>query len=206
MGPIFGQTGPAVRTDVPYEFALGSRVLPAGTYTFSVTNVGLQVRSANGEALHANILTRLGGPADFLRDGSLVFDKTDGHRVLSEVWIPGSDGILVHSLPKGHKHDLLMFPVSQNLTDSGSAAFDRTCAKCHGPGGQGDERADKFFSVKLPRLNSPEVQAKSDAELRAIITTGSRAMAPVEVDEAGFRHRLPTQSVDAVIAYVRTLK
>jgi hypothetical protein len=31
-------------------------------------------------------------------------------------------------------------------------------------------------------------------------------MPPVEIDESGFRHRLPPQDVDAVIAYVRTLK
>ena len=71
IGPVFGQS---VRTQIPYEFALGSKVLPAGAYTFSVTGFGLEVRSAAGEAFHAPILTRLGGPAEFLRDGSLVFD------------------------------------------------------------------------------------------------------------------------------------
>jgi hypothetical protein len=50
------------------------------------------------------------------------------------------------------------------------------------------------------------VQGKSDAELKELITKGSGAMPPVEIDESGFRHRLPAQDVDAVIAYVRTLK
>jgi hypothetical protein len=42
--------------------------------------------------------------------------------------------------------------------------------------------------------------------LREQISQGSRLMPPVEIDESGFRHRLPPQDVDAVIAYVRTLK
>ena len=36
VGPAFGQTGQAVRAEIPYEFTFGSKVLPAGTYTFSV--------------------------------------------------------------------------------------------------------------------------------------------------------------------------
>jgi hypothetical protein len=70
----------------------------------------------------------------------------------------------------------------------------------------GDERADKFFNLPIPRLSSAPVQAKSDAELRELITKGSSQVPPVEIDEAGFRHHLPPQDVDAVISYVRTLK
>jgi mono/diheme cytochrome c family protein len=91
-----------------------------------------------------------------------------------------------------------------NLT--GKAAFDRTCRRCHGLDGAGEPRADKFFGTSIPRLNSADVQSKSDAELKEIITTGRRGMAPVEIDEAGFRHRLPPELVDTLIAYVRTLK
>jgi hypothetical protein len=50
------------------------------------------------------------------------------------------------------------------------------------------------------------VQGKSDADLKEVITKGSRKMDPVEIDESGFRHRLPPQSGDAVVAYLRTFK
>ena len=60
-------------------------------------------------------------------------------------------------------------------------------------GRKGDKNADKFFNVTIPRLNSAEVQSKSDAELKEIIIKGTRAMDPVEIDESGFRHRLPPQ-------------
>ena len=208
VGLAFGQTGQVVHVEIPYEFTCASKVLPAGTYTFSETPFGLQVQSAKGETFTAHILARLSGPTEFLRDGSLVFDKTGGGRILTEVWMPGTDGILLRSSPKNYSHELFMFSsgLNQNPNVSGRVAYERTCSKCHGPTGKGDKGADKFFNITIPRLSSAEVQSKSDAELREIITKGTSQMPPVEIDESGFRHRLPPQSVDAVITYVRTLK
>ena len=106
--PVFAQTGQLVRAEVPYEFTVASKTLPAGTYTFRVTDRGIQVQPANGEIIHAPIVTRLGGPTEFLQDGALVFDKTGSVRILSEVWMPGIDGVLLHSTPKDHKHEILL--------------------------------------------------------------------------------------------------
>jgi cytochrome c553 len=207
VGPTFGQKAPFVRAEIPYEFTVSSKVLPAGAYTFSVDDSGLRVQSASGDVIHALIIARLIGPSQFLREGSFVFDRTGGGRILSEVWIPGEDGMLVHSNPKSHSQEVFLFSaLSQTSSVSGRAAFNLTCARCHGPNGRGDERADKFFKTTIPRLSSAEVQGKSDAELREIITKGTSQMPPVEIDEAGFRHRLPQQDADAVITYVRTLK
>ena len=208
VGLAFGQQGQGMRTDIPYEFTVGSRVLPAGTYTFYVDNIGLRVEpTTTSGVFHAMIKARLGGPTELFRDGSLVFDTTGGGHILSEVWIPGADGMLLYSNPKTHNRVILLASnLSQTRTVSGKAAFNLTCARCHGQDGKGDERADKFFNTTIPRLNSAAVQSKSDAELREQITQGSRLMPPVEIDESGFRHRLPPQDVDAVIAYVRTLK
>jgi cytochrome c553 len=207
VAPAFGQTGQRMQVKIPYEFTLNSKVLPAGTYTFSVTDVELGVRSATGGVLHALIITRLSGPPQFFRDGALVFDRTAGGRILSEVWMPGTDGMLLHSNPKNHSRQILLVSgLSQTGSVSGRAAYNLTCGRCHGPDGKGDERADKFFNITIPRLSSAEVQGKSDAELREIITKGTSQMPPVEIDESGFRHRLPPQDLDAVIAYVRTLK
>ena len=207
VGSAFGQGGQVLQVKIPYEFTLGSKVLPAGTYTFSVDRFGLGVQSATSGVFHASIITRLSGPAEFLRDGALVFDKTGGGHILCEVWMPGADGILVHSNPKDHSREIILASgLDQTRKVSGKVAFNLTCGRCHGQDGNGDERADKFFKITIPRLSSAEVQGKSDAELREIITKGSRVMPPVEIDESGFRHRLPPQDVDAVIAYVRTLK
>jgi mono/diheme cytochrome c family protein len=206
VGPAFGQAQ-SMRSEIPYQFTFGSKVLPAGTYTFKVNGMGLTALSASNGQFTQNIITWISGPAQFLRDGSLVFDKTDAGPVLSEVWMPGTNGLLLHSIPKGHSRDVLLVSgLSQSGAVSGKTAFSMTCGRCHGQDGNGDERANKFFNTAIPKLTSPQVQAKSDAELRALITQGSQTMPPVEIDESGFRHRLPPQDVDAVIAYVRTLK
>jgi cytochrome c553 len=207
VGLAFGQAGQNMRADIPYEFTVGSKVLPAGVYTFSVSNSVVRVQSATGAVSPVLIISRLSGPTEFLKDGTLVFDKTGGGHILSEVWIPGTDGILVYGSPKNSSREILLVSfLNQNRKVSGKVAYDRTCGRCHGPEGKGDERADKFFKTTIPRLSSAEVQSKSDAELRDIISKGTSVMPPVEVEEAGFRHRLPLQDVDAVIAYVRTLK
>jgi cytochrome c553 len=206
VSPAFGQTG-NLRFEIPYQFNLGSKVLPAGTYTFSVNKFGLAVQSASGARFGENIITSITGPAELLRDGSLVFDKANGGHILSEVWMPGSDGVLLHSIPKNHERAVLMGSgLSPTSAVPGKMAFNLTCAKCHGQDGNGNLEADKFFNIAIPKLTSDEAQKKSDEELRNQIAQGNGKMPPVEVDEAGFRHRLPPQDVDAVIAYVRTLK
>jgi mono/diheme cytochrome c family protein len=197
-----------VRAAIPYEFTFASKVLPAGTYTLTVTKFGLQAQSASGEIYRANIVTRLGGPSALFQGGSLVFDKSGSVRILSEVWMAGADGILLHSTPKTHAHEVVLLSedFDEKASLSGKAAYNQTCIRCHGPNGKGDKSADKFFNTTIPRLNSAEVQSKSDADLKEIITKGSSKMPPVETDESGFRHRLPPQDLDAVVAYVRTLK
>jgi len=200
----------AVRFNVPYGFTVGSTVLPAGTYKFSVSPGSLStliVESDKGESAKANIISRISGPNNLYRGGYLIFDKADGGLILSEVWISGTDGELVHPVPNGHKKvGLSGSGLDENRSYSGKAAFNLTCARCHGDKGEGNPEADKFFGLKIPRLTSSEVQGKSDADLRQLIVQGSSAMPPVEIDESGFRHRLPPKDVDAVIAYIRTLK
>lgn len=200
-----------VQVDVPYPFTFASKQLPAGAYTFSFSAVRdmllVQSDTSHPVKLMSMIVTRLSGPAAFLQGGSLVFDKSGKGRILSEVWIPGQEGILLHSVPKHDARDVLSFSqLSLTANASGKTAFDLTCARCHGADGRGSAAADQFFKTTIPRLASDAVQRKSDAELRKIITQGTQVMPPVEVEESGYRHRLPPQDVNAVIAYVRSLK
>jgi cytochrome c5 len=204
----FGQPDSGMRFEIPYGFNVGSKAMPAGTYTFRLDESMLKVQSGTASAMAlSNVIARLNGPAELIRDGCLVFDKSDAGLTLSEVWIPGKDGLLVHAVAKGHNRVVLAgTTINPDRSYPGKAAYNLTCAKCHGEKGEGVPAAEKFFKVSIPRLNSADVQGKTDAELKDLIAQGSQAMPPVEVDEAGFRHRLPQQDVDAVIAYVRTLK
>jgi len=206
VGSAIAQTQ-AMRVAIPYNFTFGSKVLPAGIYTFSVSGHDVITQTASNERFSVNIITQVSGPGDFLEVGSLVFDTTGGGHVLSEVWIPGSDGQLLYDNRKVHKNDILLASyLDPARAISGKSAYNQTCGRCHGADGKGNERADKFFNITIPRLSSAMVQGKSDAELRDIINKGGQKMPPVEIDESGFRHRLPPQDVDAVIDYVRSLK
>lgn len=203
----FGQARTTARAKIPFEFSVAGKVLPPGMYTFSLPGdfTFLMVQGENGQSVRSSVVTRLGGPTEF-RDFSFVFDTGDGSHVLSEVWLPGSEGVLVHSTPKGHSHEMVVGAPPAGSALTGKAAFDRTCRRCHGPGGQGEPAADSFFKTKIPHLSDAYVQSKSDAELADIIANGKRAMDPVRIEDAGFRHLLPSDSVQAVVAYVRTLK
>ncbi len=205
---VFAQSRPALTGKIPFEFAVGGKMLPSGTYNFyTESDAGhwLTVSSAHG-TIKASVVTHLGDNPG-LRDATLVFDVAGGKRVLSEVWIPKQGGLLVHATPSGHSHETVIAVhsgLSQGL--SGREVFVKTCARCHGENGRGNEAADKFFQTTLPRLNSEYVQTKSNEELRDIITQGRRKMDPVRVGQATVQHLLPSESVDAVLAYVRTLK
>ena len=207
-GLAYGQMH-AMSFSVPYEFVVGSKVLPAGTYTFSTSRdlSSLKVESPAAGSAVENVITRISGPNDLYQGGYLIFDKAAKGLILSEVWISGTDGILLHTIPKGHERvGVSGTRLDMNRSYSGKTAYSLTCARCHGENGAGSPEADKFFGLKIPRLSSTEVQAMSDAQLKKQITQGDTLMPPVEVDESGFRHRLPPQDVDAVVAYLRTLK
>src|SRR5208283_3141415 len=78
-----GQAGAPVRFDVPYAFSVGSKVLPAGTYTFSISPdlSRLTVESTTGSA-RVSIITLINGPNELFRGGSLVFERKDGGLIL----------------------------------------------------------------------------------------------------------------------------
>ncbi len=80
----------------------------------------------------------------------------------------------------------------------GKTVFESKCQPCHGPAGEGKPAIAKMFKVEMHPLGSKEVQAKSDAELKKIITTGNGKMKAVS--------GLSDKQVGDVIAFVRTLK
>ena len=80
----------------------------------------------------------------------------------------------------------------------GKELYTSKCAPCHGPNGEGKAAIAKMFNVTLPPLASKEVQAKSDADLKKVITGGKGKMKPV----AG----ITDPQASDIVAYVRTLK
>jgi len=83
-------------------------------------------------------------------------------------------------------------------TPEGEAVFTAKCQPCHGAKGEGKAAIAKMYGVEMHHLSSREVQSKSDAELKQIVTAGKGKMKPV----AGLTDR----QVGDVVAHVRTLK
>jgi len=90
-----------------------------------------------------------------------------------------------------------MLPAFARATE-GKEVYDKACKSCHGATGQGNPGLAKMMKVEMKPLGSKEVQEKSDADLKKIVTEGTGKMKPVA--------SVTGKQVDDVIAFVRTLK
>lgn len=80
----------------------------------------------------------------------------------------------------------------------GKTVFVAKCQPCHGPNGEGKAAIAKMYQVEMPPFASKEVQAKTDADFKKIITGGQGKMKPVS--------GISDKQIEDVIAFVRTLK
>jgi len=202
-----GQTGKVLSANVPFAFEAGGKSLPAGDYqfTFQPTDQSLVISGGKAGETKLRIVSQLFG-ASLFKNAGLVFDTVESRHVLSEIWY-GEGGVLVNATPVEHSPQMVMAVVSGAAPKmSGKEVFARTCARCHGAQGEGKAEADMFFETEIPHLNSKAVKAKSDDELRDIISHGRSKMDPVRVGQATLQHNLYPESVDAVISFMRTLK
>jgi mono/diheme cytochrome c family protein len=89
-------------------------------------------------------------------------------------------------------------PASAAVAKEGAPVFTARCKNCHGADGAGNPAIAKMMNVTMKPLGSAEVQAKSDADLKTIIASGTGKMKPVS--------GLAAADTDNVVAYLRTLK
>jgi mono/diheme cytochrome c family protein len=92
---------------------------------------------------------------------------------------------------------LYVMPMTAADTAAGKDLFAKKCASCHGAAGEGKDAIAKMFKVEMKPLNSKEVQAKSDAEMKKTILEGSGKMNAVKDVDA--------KAADDIVAFVRTL-
>lgn len=103
-----------VTADIPFAFHAEGKTLPAGHYDFRATEDGavIQVTSKQkkDEAL-VPVVTRMAGAIhEHANDSHLVFDDVNGVYTLSELWVAGSDGVLLHATKGPHKHQVVTVP------------------------------------------------------------------------------------------------
>lgn len=79
----------------------------------------------------------------------------------------------------------------------GAAIYKAKCAMCHGPDGAGQTPMGK--NMKLRDLRSAEVQKQTDAELVKWIADGKGKM-------PAYKGKLTPADIDALVAFIRTLK
>ncbi len=81
---------------------------------------------------------------------------------------------------------------------AGKDVFMKKCKTCHGEDGQGNQGMAKLLKTTITPLDSDEVQTKSDADIKTVITQGKDKMKPVQ--------GLSDSDIGNVIAFVRTFK
>ena len=98
------QTPQRISAEVGFPFVANGKELPAGKYSVETAPAGPVVLiGQNGTRVLLKVITTL-GRHDQDPDSEFVFDKVDGKSVLSEIWMPKKDGLLVLATDKPHEH------------------------------------------------------------------------------------------------------
>ncbi len=94
--------------NVPFAFTAGAKQLPAGKYEVRAddTTQTITLTPEHGAATVVGALTRL-GLRHPIENGELVFDKVENNYTLSELWVPATDGYLIHDTKQPHTHQML---------------------------------------------------------------------------------------------------
>ncbi len=108
------QTIQSLRANIPFQFVVEGKTLPAGEYNFirSADNGSFQIISTKkGPSAVALVITTLGGAIHSTpQDSHIVFDKIGDTYTLSEIWIPQLDGFLLHATKEKHEHRSINIP------------------------------------------------------------------------------------------------
>jgi hypothetical protein len=89
----FAQNPTQLKADIPFDFIVGSKMLPAGQYTVSrgaaLGSVAIRSKDCAKTAL---VLAQAVPSAVTRATGSLVFHRYGETYFLSEIWNPGNNG------------------------------------------------------------------------------------------------------------------
>jgi hypothetical protein len=91
--------------EIGFPFTAAGKEMPAGKYSVNVAAnfQEVQLTAPDRSRVIMAVLTVL-GRHDKDTDPEFVFDKVDGKLVLSEVWLPGQDGLLLVATKGPHSH------------------------------------------------------------------------------------------------------
>jgi hypothetical protein len=93
--------------EIGFSFIAGGKDMPAGKYTIERTAGGpLVLTGPDGSRSTMPVLTTLARVAPE-KNPRLVFDKVGTESRLSEVWVPGKDGLLLVATSESHVHTVV---------------------------------------------------------------------------------------------------
>lgn len=106
-----------VRADIPFNFAVGSKTYPAGTYEIGTidnrNSKTLQLKGRDGNA-SAMINTNTAESLRPANKSKLVFNRYGDRYFLSQIWMNGA--ILGHQLPQSSREKEIAKDMARNLT------------------------------------------------------------------------------------------
>ena len=106
------QASEVVNSTVPFAFTAGTSDLPAGQYRLTIDRDQRVVTvqdAKSGKSVVVQFVTTLSrDPGSKSGEARVVFDKSeDGKHMLSEVWSPKGDGVLVGAAKGKHEHKVI---------------------------------------------------------------------------------------------------
>jgi hypothetical protein len=112
-GLVYGQSK-VLKADIPFAFNSAGKTLPAGPYEFFADSGKATMRivgAGKGNAVLALVQTRMAAEIHTTQnDSHVVFDKVGDVYTLSEVWVPGQDGWMLHLTKGKHEHKVVDAP------------------------------------------------------------------------------------------------
>jgi mono/diheme cytochrome c family protein len=91
---------------------------------------------------------------------------------------------------------ILLLGLPAQAQETGEALFKGKCGMCHGPDGTGKTMMGE--KLKIPDLQSADVQKKTDEDLKATIIKGKNKMPAYET-------KLSKEQIDKLVAHIRDL-
>ena len=95
----------------------------------------------------------------------------------------------------------LALATAAQAEDTPAEVWTAKCKSCHGPDGKAQTNVGKKENV--PDMSTPDWQkAHTDADIKKIIAEGSTKNTKMKA----YKDKLTPEQIDALVAYVRTLK
>jgi hypothetical protein len=85
---LFAQQTVAMHATIPFDFRMGNKLVPAGTYLIQTSGSVVTLREENGRALAVSFITIPESRAASEESGKLVFHQYGSDYFLARVWPP----------------------------------------------------------------------------------------------------------------------